>query len=104
MALKPEDKPRDGYPDSIPMSNEKQMSHQLSRAVKIIKEQGKKYPEEKNRFCLAEAIWAPPERAREMAGGAPRAMHCLSPQHPTATRTGGKLCSVLPKKQLRFRH
>lgn len=38
MARKPEEKPRDGYPDSIPMSNEKQMSHRLSRAVKIIKE------------------------------------------------------------------
>lgn len=37
-ALKLEKKPHDGYPDSIPMSNEKQMSHRLSRAVKIIKE------------------------------------------------------------------
>lgn len=37
-ALKPEEKPHDGYPDSIPMSNKKQMSHRLSRAVKIIKE------------------------------------------------------------------
>lgn len=45
------------------------MSHRLSRAVKIIKEGGKKYPEEKNRFCSAEASWAPPERAREMGGG-----------------------------------
>lgn len=78
-ARKLEEKPRDGYPDSIPMSNEKQMSHRLSRAVKIIKEQGKKYPEEKNRFCSAEASWAPPERARETAGGGPPRLSIASP-------------------------
>lgn len=105
MALKSEEKPRDGYPDSIPMSNEKQMSHRLSRAVKIIKEQGKKYPEQKNRFCSEEASWTPPERARETAGRGPSwTAHCFSPQRPAATRAGGKLCSALPKKQLRFRH
>lgn len=51
--------PRDGCPDSIPMSNEQQMSHRLSRAVEIIKEHEKEYPEERNRFRLAEASWTP---------------------------------------------
>lgn len=61
-ALEREEKPRDGCPDSIPMSNEQQMSHRLSGAVEIIKEQEKKYPEERNRFRSAEASWAPPEK------------------------------------------
>lgn len=81
--------PRDGCPDSIPMSNEQQMSHRLSGAVEIIKEHEKEYPEERNRFRLAEASWTPPDReadrAREAVWEHPWVVFTLEPPDATAT-------------------
>lgn len=85
------------------MSNEKQMSHRLSRAVKIIKERGKKYPEEKNSFCLAEASWAPPERAREMAGGVPPGCALLLPPAPHSHPHRGEAVLCTAKKPAEVR-
>ena len=59
------------------------MSHWLSQAVKIVKEQGKKYPEEKNRFYSAQASWSPLERVRETVAGVPPSCTPPAPRsHP----------------------